>query len=80
MNKVLVWKSYGETEVFQFSNGMADKVKDKVLQCVNGLYDNYSIVCLEDQTTMSGIVEWVQEHTDDDENFDQFEIVELQEL
>jgi len=79
--KVLVWTREGETKVYSLPKYyFPEKLKEKVLKLVDRVYDNYSTSCLEQETTLSGIVEWVQNHTDDDDNFIIFEIVELEEL
>lgn len=75
---ILVWQGYGITRAFKFIDTIESMVRLKrmVIDLCDRYYEPDQMVELMKQMSMRDIENWVSSYTDNDENFEVFQIVE----
>ena len=74
--KVLVWKSYGYCKVYRAEPQDFEAIKSEVQSCLE-YYAYGDRTKLSNCSTWGQLVGWVADHTEDDDNFEYFDLAEL---
>jgi hypothetical protein len=77
--KALLWTGYGIPSIYILNKNNFDIVKGEVLNLVEPYYENENVVEIRSLNNWGQFVQYVREITYDDESFDKFEIVDVNE-
>jgi hypothetical protein len=75
----LLWKGYGISDIYLTTEDNFEKVKETVLGIMFAVYEKDVIIQIEDADFWGELVDVVRTNSYGDNNFESFEIVEVQE-
>ena len=75
--KALVWKSYGNTDIYVVNDHNFESVKEIVFGIMYSCYEKEDINKVQDANFWGDLVETVRELSYGDDNFETFQIVNV---